>query len=85
MREHVVRYDEAAWLEEWPRQGEQELVVVLLRVEEDDVERVLGRGKSLARVAAMFPRHASHFTGSCSSETSRPPSTRAPAASQIDE
>ena len=98
MRGDVVRHDEPARLEQPPREREQRLVVVLLGVEEDEVERVLGRAQHLERIALdeLRPlleagrqrcslRQASHLAGSCSRETTRPPSTRAPAASQIDE
>ena len=42
MREDVVGNHEPAWLQQRPSEPEQRLVVVLLRVQEDEVEDVLG-------------------------------------------
>ena len=88
----------ASRLEQRPREREQRLVVVLLRVEEDEVEGVLRRARASRarrpRPARPTPRgrrprrssrQAAHLTGSSSNETTCPPSTRAPAASQIVE
>src|SRR5215831_10790669 len=50
VREHVVRDDEAAHLEERTRQREERVVVLLLGVEEDEVEGVLGLAQHLEGV-----------------------------------
>jgi len=51
MRDDVVRDDERAGLEEQAHKREQRFVVVLLGVEEDEVERVLGRLQRRERIA----------------------------------
>ena len=97
MREDVVGDEERARLDLVAREREELLVVVLLGVEEDDVEHVVDRRQRLVRVAldelgpllepasAMLRRHASILRGSGSSESTRPPRFRTPAASQIVE
>src|SRR4051794_23328493 len=51
MREDVVRDDERARLDLLAREPEQLFVVVLLRVEEDDVEHIVDLWQQLERVA----------------------------------
>jgi hypothetical protein len=97
VREDIVRDHDRTRLEAVPDELVQPLVVLLLGVDEDDVEVIGDVAEQLACVAldqrrrfvetasARLRRQASQRTGSTSSETTLPPSSLTPAASQIVE